>query len=110
MLRYAEEELRPAGWRVVPAVMLRDPSRHLASWYLFDGRRSTRCAGGEQPCSPAQYVEKRAKHSPGGVQAWLLGRNGIHPAPQQARLHACMPAHLSTCQACLGVLRRTYDR
>ena len=94
--------MRPAGWRVVSAVMLREPRRHLASWYLFDGRRSTRCAGGEQPCSPAQYVEKRAKHSPGGVQAWLLGRNGIHPAPQQARLHACMPAHLSTCQACLG--------
>ena len=36
-LRYAEEELRPAGWRVVSAVMLREPMRHMASWYHFDG-------------------------------------------------------------------------
>ena len=118
-LSFAEAELRPAGWRVVSAVLLREPLRHLASWYLFDGRRSSRCAGGEQPlprprqlrrrrggaattvCTPAQYAEKRAARSPGGVQAWLLSSNGEHLAPQQACLHACVHAYARACIMCM---------
>ena len=64
-LEFAERSLRPAGWRVVTAVLLREPVAQLASWFLFDGLRSDRC--GVTPknkrgraCTAVEYVEKRA--------------------------------------------------
>ena len=83
-LEVAERSLRPAGWRVVTAVLLREPVAQLASWFLFDGLRSDRC--GVTPknkrgraCTAVEYVE-RAARAPGGLQAFLIaGGNKTEP-------------------------------
>ena len=68
-LRYAGQELRPGlGWRVVSAVLVREASRHLASWYLFDGRRSTRCVGDEQ-LAPRRRPQQRRRGGGGREEA-----------------------------------------
>ena len=96
-LEFAERSLRPAGWRVVTAVLLREPVAQLASWFLFDGLRSDRC--GVTPknkrgraCTAVEYVEKRAARAPGGLQAFLIagGNKTEPPAAVHARAAALL--------------------